>query len=172
MWRPWGQRRALQRVVSRTRIQSHTRRTGATIVETALVLPVFFIFVFAIIEFGHATMVSNVLKNACRTAARWGSATGASTAEVEQYARQRLGGAVDPALVTFQIKDASQFDTGGGAPTSAEDFRTMPDIELSEAEPRQLFMVRASVPYGNVSLLPQPWLRDVLLSGATFTRHE
>jgi len=154
---------------------SHSRsgkRTGATIVETALVMPVFFMFVFAIIEFGHATMINNVLKNATRTAARWGSATGATTAEVEQYTRERMGGAVDPSLVTIQIKDASQFDSGGDAPTSSEDFQAMPDIELEDAEPRQLFMVRASIPYGNVSLIPQPWLGSVLLSGETFTRHE
>ncbi|WP_158545545.1 TadE/TadG family type IV pilus assembly protein [Bremerella cremea] len=147
-------------------------RTGATIVETAIVMPVFFMFVFAIIEFGHAIMINNVIKNACRTAARWGSATGASTAEVVQYARDRMGGAVDTGLVSFQVKDASQFDTGGDPPSSLEDFENMPDIELENAEPRQLFMVRASIRYGDTSLIPQPWLSDVLLSGETFTRHE
>ena len=135
-------------------------------------MPVFFMFVFAIIEFGHATMINNVLKNACRTAARWGSATGASTAEVEQYARDRMGGALDPQMVNIQIKDASQFDDGGDAPTTDRDFRSMPDIELKNAEPRQMFMVRATIPYSEVSLVPQPWLRNVTLSGQTFTRHE
>lgn len=167
----WRKRRNSRQVSNFSHNQSG-KRTGATIVETALVMPVFFMFVFAIIEFGHATMINNVLKNATRTAARWGSATGATTAEVEQYARERMGGAVDPSMVTIQIKDASQFDNGGGAPTTSKDFQAMPDIELEDAEPRQLFMIRASIPYGNVSLIPQPWLGSVLLSGETFTRHE
>jgi len=153
-------------------VSKRSQRTGATIVETALVLPVFFIFVFAIIEFGHATMVSNVVQNACRTAARWGSATGATTEEVRQYALDRLDGAMDPNLVTIQIKDASQFDNGGDPPTSADDFEAMPDIELADAEPRELFMVRAAVRYGDVSIIPQPYLKNVILSGETFTRHE
>ncbi|PQO32103.1 pilus assembly protein [Bremerella cremea] len=168
----WRQRRNSRLVSSPRSHKSWGKRTGATIVETAIVMPVFFMFVFAIIEFGHAIMINNVMKNACRTAARWGSATGATTAEVEQYARDRMGGAVDTTLVNLQIKDASQFDTGGDPPTTLDDFNNMPDIELEDAEPRQLFMVRASIRYGDASLIPQPWLGNVLLSGETFTRHE
>ncbi|MBI1248569.1 hypothetical protein GC197_12110 [bacterium] len=168
MWRP---RRNL-RLVSSFSHNLKGKRTGATLVETALVMPVFFMFVFAIIEFGHFTMINNVMKNATRTAARWGSASGATTAQVEQYARDRIGGAVDPSMVTIQIKDASQFDDGGGAPTTSQDFTNMPDIELKDADPRQLFMVRASIPYGNVSLIPHPWLGNALISSETFTRHE
>lgn len=167
----WRKRRNSRQTSFHSRNTSG-KRMGATIVETALVMPVFFMFVFAIIEFGHATMINNVLKNATRTAARWGSATGATTAEVEQYARDRMGGAIDPAMVSILIKDASQFDNGGATPQSNNDFQAMPDIELEDAEPRQLFMIRASIPYGSVSLIPHPWLGNVLLSGETFTRHE
>lgn len=168
----WRQRRKPHLVPLSALRRPFSKRTGATIVETAIVMPVFFMFVFAIIEFGHAIMINNVMKNACRQAARWGSATGATTEEVERYVRNKMIGAVDPALVTVQIKDASQFDTGGDAPTSIADFAAMPNIELANAEPRQLFMVRAALPYGDVSLIPQPWLGHVLLSGETFTRHE
>lgn len=168
----WRQRRKLHLVSPFALRKPSGKRTGATIVETAIVMPVFFMFVFAIIEFGHAIMINNVMKNACRTAARWGSATGATTAEVEQYARDKMIGAVDTGLVTIQIKDASQFDTGGDAPTSIADFEAMPNIELANAEPRQLFMVRAAMRYGDASLIPQPWLGNVLLTGQTFTRHE
>ena len=168
----WRQRRK-PRLVSPFALRKPSgKRTGATIVETAIVMPVFFLFVFAIIEFGHAIMINNVMKNACRQAARWGSATGATTEEVEQYVRDKVIGAVDPALLTVQIKDASQFDTGGDAPDSIADFAAMPDIELANAEPRQLFMVRAAMRYGDVALIPQPWLSNALLTGQTFTRHE
>ncbi|MEX0792066.1 MAG: TadE family protein [Pirellulaceae bacterium] len=148
------------------------RRQGTTIVETAIVLPVFFLFVFVIMEFGHAMMVSNVLKNAARSSARWGSVGETTTADVRQYAKDRMGGAVDPERVQIQIKDASDMDNGGDAPGSLEDFTDMPDLELASAERQQLFMVRAVVRYGDIAILPHPWLQDVWVGGQTFTRHE
>lgn len=148
------------------------RRRGATIVETAIVLPVFLLFVFFIFEFGHAMMVSNVLKNAARTSARWGSVGTTSSAEVRQYAMERMGGAVDVANVQIDVKDASGLDNGESPPRSLEDFDAMPDLELANAERQQLFMVRAVVRYRDIALLPHPWLQDVWVGGQTFTRHE
>ncbi|TWT32916.1 TadE/TadG family type IV pilus assembly protein [Blastopirellula retiformator] len=147
-------------------------RRGATIVETAMVLPVFFLFVFAIMEFGHATMVSNVMKNSCRNAARWGAASGATTEEVTNYARNQMKSAVNSDRVTIQVKDASFFDDGGDLPADNDDWASLPDIELSDAESRQMFLVRATVRYGDVTIIPQPWLADVVLGGQSITRHE
>ena len=45
-------------------------RGGAAIVEVAMTLPIFFLVVFAIIEFGRAMMVSQLLTNAAREGAR------------------------------------------------------------------------------------------------------
>ena len=42
-------------------------RKGATIAETAIVLPVFFLILFAFIEFGHVFMVIHTLSAACCT---------------------------------------------------------------------------------------------------------
>ncbi|MFI4875823.1 MAG: TadE/TadG family type IV pilus assembly protein [Blastopirellula sp. JB062] len=147
-------------------------RRGATIVETAFVLPVFFVFVFAIMEFGHAAMVSNVLKNACRNAARWGAASGATTDEVEAFARNQMKSAVNTGAVTILVKDASFFDDGGDIPNTPNDWADLPDIELSDADARQMFLIRATVRYGDVTILPQPWLGDVILGGQSITRHE
>ncbi|PHR93874.1 MAG: hypothetical protein COA78_32565 [Blastopirellula sp.] len=148
-------------------------RSGATLVETACILPIFFLFVFTIIEFGHASMVSNVLDNATRTAARWGSANGATSAEVEQYVRDRMQGALDTRLVTIQIKNAGSFDEQNGVlPESQDDFAAMPDIELADADSRQLFMVRATINYSDVALLPNRFLAGITLGGQSFTRHE
>lgn len=149
-----------------------TDRRGATLVETALVMPVFFLFVFAIMEFGHATMVSNVLKNSCRNAARWGAASGATTEEVVAYARNQMKSAVNTGAVTIQVKDASFFDNGGDLPANSNDWAALSDIELSDAESRQMFLIRATVRYGDVTILPQPWLGDVVLGGQSITRHE
>ncbi len=63
----------------------HSRRVrtrrGTTTVEAAFVLPIFFFFIFALIEIGHAQMVMNVLNSACRSGARLGSTEGTSTSE-------------------------------------------------------------------------------------------
>ncbi len=47
------------------------RRGGTTVLEVAVVLPVFFTFVFGLIEYGRVQMVANVVKNACRQGARY-----------------------------------------------------------------------------------------------------
>lgn len=141
-------------------------------VETALVMPVFFLFVFAIMEFGHATMVSNVLKNSCRNAARWGAASGATTEEVVAFARNQMKSAVNTGVVTIQVKDASFFDDGGELPANSSDWAALSDIELSDAESRQMFLIRATVRYGDVTIFPQPWLGNVVLGGQSITRHE
>lgn len=58
-------------------------RRGTTVVETAIVFPVFLLFVLALVEFGHAVMVKNVLRSACRSGAGAASRRGWSTASVQ-----------------------------------------------------------------------------------------
>lgn len=153
-------------------------RRGATIVETALILPPLFVLFFGIMEFGHAQMVSNVLKAAARVGARVGATDGVSTAQVEQRVRDMLGTAVNPDKVTIAVKNGSIFDTAGEeVPSSDEDFDNLPNIELSDAPSRQLFIVRVSVPYESVGLLPPGtwrWLgsSNVVLVGQAVMRHE
>lgn len=147
-------------------------RRGTTIVETALVLPVFLLFVLALVEFGHALMVKNVLRSACRAGARLGSTEGQSTSSVEQHVRRVLGGAVRADAVHISVRDASTFDNGGSIPENSNELESLPSVELLDAEPRQLFMVRARVNYNDVALLPMPFLKDVVLQGQSFTRHE
>ena len=47
------------------------RRKGAVVVEFALVLPLFLLVVFAVIEFSRAFFVQNMLTNASREAVRY-----------------------------------------------------------------------------------------------------
>lgn len=147
-------------------------RRGTTIVETAIVLPVFLLFVLALVEFGHALMVKNVLRSACRAGARLGSTEGQSTSSVEQHVRRVLGGAIHADAVHVAVKDASTFDDGGSLPENNNELEALPAVELLDAEPRQLFMVRARVNYNDVALLPMPFLKNVVLQGQSFTRHE
>lgn len=147
-------------------------RRGTTVVETAFVLPVFLFFVLALIEFGHAQMVNNVLRSACRAGARLGSTQGNTTADVENFVRQALGAAIDVNAVHVFVKDAGTFDQGGSVPEQQSGFESLPDINLDSAEPRQLFLVRARVDYNDVALVPMQFMQGVVLQGQAFMRHE
>ncbi|MCC6491940.1 MAG: pilus assembly protein [Pirellulales bacterium] len=156
-------------------MRSHVRisqRRGTAIVETAVVMPVYVLLLLGIIEFGHAQMVTNLLQSGCRTAARLGSTQGPTTADAIAQVSQTLGAAVDPAKVNVFVQDASSLDSGGVWPTTDAQVQALPPIELSEAEPRQMFVVRASVPYNSISLLPMPFLKNCTLKAQAFMRHE
>jgi Flp pilus assembly protein TadG len=88
-------------------------RRGTTVVETALVLPVYLMLVLAMIELGHALLVQHVLNSACRQAARIGSTQGNTTATVQAKVLSVLGSTVNTTKVSVFVKDASTFDTGG-----------------------------------------------------------
>jgi hypothetical protein len=152
-------------------------RRGTTVVETALVLPVFLLFVLALVELGHAQLVKHMLRAACRQAARMGTTEGKSTAQVRARLLEVMGTVVDTADVQVFIKDASSFDGDGTAPESGDDLESLANIELLDAEPRQLFMIRAKIEYADIAIVPNvPYLGDFLdevtLEGQAFMRHE
>ncbi len=160
-----------------TRLRPTRSRRGTTVVETALVLPVFLLFVLGLIELGHAQMVKNVLRSACRQAARIGSTEGNTTAEVQQRVLDVIGSACDVSAVEVFVKDASAFDDNGGTSTDGQSLEGLPAIELSEAAPRQLFLVRAKIHYNDIAIVPNvpylgDFLSDVILEGQAFMRHE
>jgi len=150
-------------------------RRGTTAVEAAFVFPALFLLLFAIIEFGHAQLVADLLKAASRTGARYGATEGVSSSQVIGKVQQVLATAIDPNKVTVMVKDASVFDEGGTLPTAQADYAELSEIQLADAEPRQLYVVRVSVPYGEVGLLPigvYRWLGNLTLNGQTVMRHE
>ena len=149
-----------------------SRREGTTLVEVAVVLPVFLVFLFGLWAYGHAQMVSNMLKGATRTAARMGATEGVTSAQAKARVTQVMASAIDASKITIVIKDASTYDNGGSVPTSGSAMSSLPDLELSTAKSRQLFMVRATVNYNTVAILPTPWFDSVQLSGTSFMRHE
>jgi hypothetical protein len=166
---------AMKRVKSFQR--SRNTRRGTTVVETALVLPVFLLFVLALIELGHAQLVKHVLRASCRQAARMGTTDGKSTADVQTRVLDVLGTVVDADDVEIFIKDGSPYDAGGTPPESGSELEALADIELSEAAPRQLFLVRAKIQYEDVAIVPNipylgSFLDDVVLEGQAFMRHE
>ena len=159
--KPSAVRRALKSV----------KRPGTAVVETAVVLPVYVLLLLAIIEFGHAQLVISLLQSGCRNGARLGAMQGPTTAQVIARVNQSLGSAFDASKASVFVRDANVFDTGT-APTTDVAIESMPAIELGSAEPRRLFVVRASVPYNSIALLPMPFLKNVTLDAQSFMRHE
>ena len=152
--------------------RSPQERRGTTIVETAFVLPVFLIVLWGIIEFSHAQMLQNVLRSACREGARLGSTTGNDTATVEDHVRDIIGRAVEPGAISIFVKDATGFDNGQPVPEDESELEDLPGIELTDAEPRQLFLVRARINYNDVALMPIKFMDGVRIEGQAFMRHE
>ena len=158
-------------MITQRRTKTSDRR-GTTLVETAIVLPVFFFFLLAIIEFGHAQLVNNMLNNACRTAARLGSVEGTTSAEVVARVNQTMAPVIDSNNVTVFVRDASVFDSGGSTPSNGSEVEALPSTELADAEPRDMFVIRASLNYNDIALVPMPFMAGVVLNSQAFMRHE
>src|SRR4051794_9788125 len=77
----------------RARWTGKRSRKGATLVEFAIVLPVFLMFVFGMIEYGRMVMVQQVITNAAREGARAGVLDNSTSATVSTAANQYLSAA-------------------------------------------------------------------------------
>jgi len=110
------------------------RRRGATVVEFAVVAPLLFLFVFAMIEFGRMVMVEQILTNAAREGARRAILEQSTATEVETIVSDYLAGSSIPGA-TVAVSPSSFNHVGFGDPVT----------------------VTVSVPYGQVSWLPTPW---------------
>src|SRR5437899_11526723 len=67
-------------------------RAGINVVEFAVVVPVFFLFVFAIVEIARGFMASHLLTNAARSGCRLGILTGKSTDDIKTAVNSVLAG--------------------------------------------------------------------------------
>ena len=157
---------------SRRSIRRSPSRRGATTVEMALVLPTFLTFVFGIIQFGHAMWVNNLIRNAVRESARFGSTDGVTTAQVDAAIRELLAGVVDENDLTIEIRDASSYDSQPDQPRDWDTIGDLPEVELLTANPRQLFVVRAAANLEDVALVRLPFVEGIMLCGESFMRHE
>jgi Flp pilus assembly protein TadG len=125
------------------------RRRGAAAVEFAIVLPVFVILVFGMIEYGRMVMVQQVITNASREGARRAVLDGATTSAVQTS-------------VTTYLTNASI--SGGSTAVS-------PDP--SAAASGDPITVTVSIPFSSVSWLPSPmYLGGKTLTASTTMRRE
>lgn len=148
------------------------RASGTTVVETAIILPVFVTFLFGLIAYGHVQMISNMLKGATRTAARYGATEGITSAQAIDRVKQIMAGGMDNSKVTVVVKDASAYDNGSAFPSTISAINGLPNLQLTNAKTRQLFCVSATVNYNSIALLPVSWLTGKQLHAQSYMRHE
>lgn len=125
-------------------------RRGAAVVEFAFVAPVFFLFVFGMIEYGRMVMVQQVLTNASREGARIGVLDGSTTSDVTSAVNTYLSNSsITGSTVTVSPSPPSS--AGYGQPVT----------------------VTVSVPFDQVSWLPTPmFLGGKTLTSSTVMRRE
>ncbi len=97
------------------------RRLGGAVVEFAIVVPLFLLFLFAAIEFGRLNMVRHMVDNAAYEAARNAMVPGATTQEAVDEANRVLaltgitGAQIHIATVQLGETSSSSSSTGGNA---------------------------------------------------------
>lgn len=125
-------------------------RRGAAVVEFAFVAPVFFLFVFGMIEYGRMVMVQQVITNASREGARIGVLDGSTTSDVTTAVTTYLtNSSISGATVTVNPSPPS--NAGFGQPVT----------------------VTVSVSFNQVSWLPTPmFLGGKTLTSSTVMRRE
>ena len=146
-------------------------RSGAVLVENAIVCSIFGLFLAGIMELGHAYMVINTMNAAAKRAARYGSTDGITSTQVKTMANNIMNAAFKSSRATVIIKDGSTFDTTTVNPKNIN-YDTLTNLELSTAKKQQMFIVRITVPYNNVALLPPFWVKNATLKAQAVTRHE
>jgi Flp pilus assembly protein TadG len=125
-------------------------RRGASVVEFAIVAPIFFMVVLGIIEFGRMAMVQQVITNAAREGARVGILDGATLKTVDDKVRQYL--------TASAIK--------GGKVNVVPD----PPSSAGYDEP---VTVTVSIPFDDVSWLPAPFfIKNKVLNAEAVMRRE
>lgn len=155
-------------------VQSHKfrkRRKGAALVEFAVVVPVFGLFLMAMVEIGHAYMVQTTLRGAARKAARLGIGEGVTTSQVVAEATRIVSSACRTDKLRVLVKDGQTFDNSQVLAENVR-FNELPNISLENAETRRLFIVRLELPYDQVALFPPFWVNNVVLHSQSVMRHE
>jgi len=150
---------------------SRDRRSGVVLVENAIMASVFGLFLTGIMEFGHTYMVQGAMNAAVQRAARYGAVDGVSSQEVRALANQVLSSAFKSAKATVTVKNAGVFDTSG-VDARTINYANLPDLELLTAPTHQMYIVRITVPYNSVALLPPFWVKNVTLKAQSVMRHE
>lgn len=131
------------------------RRRGASAVEFALVAPVFFLVVFALIEFSRILWVQQALTNAAREGSRKALlATTLSTSDVDDAVRSHLRGTLSNTFDKQKVRVlVTPSDLAG----------------LSSGEP---ITTTVAVYFKDFSLVPPRYLSDIAVAGSAIVERE
>jgi Flp pilus assembly protein TadG len=129
------------------------KRTGAHLVEFALVAPIFITFVLGMLEIGRGMMVITMMTNAARQGARVGIIEGKATSDITAVVTAALGRRGGFAGYTTTVKVNGQV------------------ADASTANANDIVSVVISVPAAQVTWLPAPFfLRGTLQSQFSLPR--
>ncbi len=133
-------------------------RSGAAIVEFAVIAPVLFLVMLGIIEFGRAFMVSQLVTNGTRDAARTAVVEGSTNAAVKQKLEQFLADTtgINAADVTVTIT-VDNPDAGN---------------EVANAVAGDACTVEAVIPFSKVQYISAVFLGGKNLRSQATMRHE
>ncbi len=130
--------------------------------EAALVLPVFFIAIIGIVEFGRGMMVSQVVTNTAREAARQAILDGSDNVTITKFAEDTLAGATGATASDVTVNIAL-FPRAGSAAVGNS---------LATAEADDLVEIEVSIPYDAISYSTGRYLGGRSLSAKATMRHE
>ena len=142
--------------------QSKSLRRGSAAVEMAIVLPIFFMVVMGIVEFGRAMMVGQLVTNAARHGARESAVDGATNATVTTAVKDFVSNSVGVAQADVTVEIV--VDPGAGNPD--------PNDVLAVAQAKDICKVTVRVPYNKVGYVAGRYLAGTELKGQCIMRLE
>ena len=139
-------------------------RSGAAMVEMALVLPLFLMLILGVIEFGRAMMIANLVTNAAREGARMAVLDGSSNTEVTNAITTFLQSSIGMGVSSSDIGLTITVTPAAGNPNPANN--------VANSISRDLISVRVELPFNQVALIPGSYLAGRQLIGQSAMRHE
>lgn len=155
-------KRPIQQAKTQHAIPGRQRREGAALVEAALVLPVFFMAIVGIVEFGRGMMVTQLVTNTARETARQAVLDGSTNSQVTNFAKTSLAGAASAAVADVTVNISITPAPGSAASGN----------QLATSEAYDLITVEVAIPYDKVSFFTGNYLGGKTLSASATMRHE
>lgn len=138
------------------------RRAGAAVVEVALILPLFLLVVFGIVEFGRALMVGQLITNGSRFGAREAVIDGSTNSSVESNAKTYVADLIGvPESAVNVIIEVTP------APANPD-----PGNVLALSQSNDLCTVTIEVNYDDVAYVAGRFLKGTKLRGKCSMRRE
>jgi Flp pilus assembly protein TadG len=143
---------------------AHTLRTrrrprhGATLVEMALVLPIFLLFVMGVFEYGQYEMVRQVVDNASRAGARYAVVNSgtATTAQVQSIVSQQIDALMmfkSPTIQVFKADPNTGANIGDWTSAQFGDFVTVQVSGTFQPVMAQLLHLPSSLSFQSQSMM-------------------